>query len=473
MDKLSDREVPRGVCTKLWDHQQEALEFLHTDYSSEGHLLWMAMGTGKTLVAIEYARICGLEKILILCPLSVVWTWKREFEKHTESGSNYFVGLAGGSVAMRAATVFSLRTVNRLVIAMNYESFWRPAMMKQLLEIDWKLIVCDEIHRIKSGSTKQSRGAYKLARETKAMRLGLSGTPFPNSILDAFGSYRFLDDRIFGKSFIAFRSRYAVVTTRPGFPLITGYQNTDQFREKVHSIAFKVDADVLNLPEATHVERTFELPGEAWKLYTALRDDFIAQVGDGVITASNALVRLLRLQQMTSGDAMTERVTEEDGLVLIEEGHTEIHDEKSVVLKDLFQDFEFREPLVIFYRFTRDLHRICRACETQGRTFSELSGKKKELEPWQAGNTDVLICQLQAGSLGIDLTRARVTIFWSLSFNLAEYDQALARTNRPGQTKAVTYVHLIAERTVDRTVLSALKEKRNVIKTILEKPDEL
>ena len=56
------------------------------------------------------------------------------------------------------------------------------------------------------------------------------------------------------------------------------------------------------------------------KLYKELKGEFIAAVDKGIVTAANALTRLLRLQQLTSGfavvdaDEKTRRVVQVDDM---------------------------------------------------------------------------------------------------------------------------------------------------------------
>ena len=75
--------------------------------------------------------------------------------------------------------------------------------------------------------------------------------------------------------------------------------------------------------------------------------------------------------------------------------------------------------------------------------------------------------QISAGGVGVDLTRARYSIFYSLSFSLGEYDQALARVHRPGQTRPVEHIHLVARNTVDVKIMRALESARRSSQAIL------
>ena len=80
----------------------------------------------------------------------------------------------------------------------------------------------------------------------------------------------------------------------------------------------------------------------------------------------------------------------------------------------------------------------------------------------------MLAVQIQAGGVGVDLTRARYCCFYSPSFSLGDYEQARARVHRPGQTRKVTYIKLIAPDTVDERIYEALSSKKDVVRYVLE-----
>ena len=75
--------------------------------------------------------------------------------------------------------------------------------------------------------------------------------------------------------------------------------------------------------------------------------------------------------------------------------------------------------------------------------------------------------QLQAGGVGVDLSAAAYAIYYSTGFSLGDYQQSLSRLHRPGQKRAVTYINLICEDTIDSQVYASLEHKRDVIETIL------
>jgi SNF2 family DNA or RNA helicase len=169
-------------------------------------------------------------------------------------------------------------------------------------------------------------------------------------------------------------------------------------------------------------------------------------------------VKLLRLRQITSGFVGTD------------DGIKEVLDEgKTALLTELLQDLPSDVPVVVFGLFRWDLDQIHEAAKRAHRTSAELSGRRKELETWQAPDgPPILAAQLASGGVGIDLTRAAYAIYFSVGFNLGEYQQSLARVHRPGQTRPVTYIHLLTKDTVDEKVHWALEHRQNVIETVLK-----
>jgi SWI/SNF-related matrix-associated actin-dependent regulator 1 of chromatin subfamily A len=76
--------------------------------------------------------------------------------------------------------------------------------------------------------------------------------------------------------------------------------------------------------------------------------------------------------------------------------------------------------------------------------------------------------QYKSGGVGIDLTRAHYCVLFSPTYSLGDYDQSLARLDRPGQVSHVQFYHLVAKDTVDEVVYDALDKKRSVVESVLE-----
>lgn len=443
-----------------WAHQREAY---HLAREHEGYLLAHQMGCGKSRTAIDIIQNDEPGAILVTCPKAVVATWPHEVLKHAVEPWPV-VALRDGTVSMRckmAAEALRRYKRRRVMIVCNYDIVHRAQMASLIRENDWQAIVCDESHRIKSPMGRQSKAMAAFAPKARR-RLLLTGTPIPHTPLDLFGQFRFLDHRVFGKHFAAFRARYALCN--PQFPSqVRRWLNLDELAEKFYSRAHRVMAeDVLDLPDKVDTVIPVTLGKTGRKIYDTMRDEFVAELetagGPEMISASNALVKLLRLQQITGGS-----LPSESG-----EPH-EIDDAKLLALTDLVEDLG-GETVVVFARFRADLDQVRRVAEKLKLPFGELSGRVNDLDGNQLPDRvrgGLFAVQIQSGGSGVDLTAASCCVYWSLGYSLGEYEQSVARLHRPGQTRTTRYWHLVAEDTVDEAVYHALRDRAEVVGRVL------
>jgi SNF2 family DNA or RNA helicase len=448
--------------TSAWTHQRQAYWF---SVGQPSAMLAMDMGTGKSLVAIALAEGWEATTMVVLCPTSVINVWTREFRKHSTRPWRV-VAPRKGTVAKRtaemAAVVESATTAAPVCIVINYEASWRDEFAKFALGRDWDVVVADESHRIKAPGGKAAKFAQQLGHHA-AHRLALTGTPLAHGPLDLYSQFRFLDEGIFGTSFAKFRNRYAILGGYGGYE-VKGYQRQDELAERMSRLAFQVKAsDVLDLPGERDETRTVPLGPKSRRAYDDLYNDYFAEVGEGSVEVTNALTRLLRIQQVTSGHLP---VVDADGEVTV----TEVGTEKRDLLQDYLTDIPAGEPVVVFCRFRHDLANIKLVAEKLGRTYGELSGTTKTALTDDATlrpGLDVVGVQINSGGVGIDLTAARYGVYYSVGFSLTDYLQSRARLHRPGQERSVLYTHLLTEDTIDATVYQALAAREDVVEAVL------
>jgi SNF2 family DNA or RNA helicase len=425
----------------------------------KGALIAARVGKGKSLTALAVAIDSEAQTVLVLCPLSVVGVWRREVAKHAPGWGEVAV-LAGSSLAkadqLRQALALAKARGERVMVVVNYEAAWRKDVSQALLRHLWDLLILDESQRVKSPSGRASRFAWAVSKQSRR-RIGLSGTPTPHSPLDIFAQARALDQNAFGSSFVAFRSRYAVIDNRAGFPKMLGWQNGAELRQKINSFTYwDMGEDDLDLPPVTEQIIPVTLGAKGLRVYKQMEREFYAEVERGTVTASNALAKLLRLQQITSGV-----------LPLDEGGEEQVDTAKHDALADLLEDLP--KPVVCFGRFHHDLDTIAAVASKAGLIYHEVSGRAKDLTPHaeMLPETEVLGVQVQSGGLGIDLTRASVAIWVSLGYSLGDFTQCQGRLHRPGQKRHVHFLYLVAAGTVDEAVMAALEQKRNVIEAVV------
>ena len=435
----------------LWQHQQDSVDFI-LPLKAGG--LFHEMGVGKTLCALELLRRWKTNFAVVVAPKAVLQVWEREAKKHFNGHFN--VTVLKGTLSARTKQAEQAIRHQGSIVVVNYEAVWREPLASLLLKSLPGAIILDEAHKIKAPGGKASRFLAKLGHLARR-RLALTGTPMPHSPLDTYAMYRFLDPHIFGFSFTRFRARYAVMGGYGGYE-IKGWVNLEELHQKMYSIAYRVRSeDVLDLPETMDETLTFELSPKAKKIYADLEKHLIAEIETGEITAANAMVKLLRLQQLTGGWL---RADESERVEQVDTGKAEL-------LKELLEGMG-EEQVVVFCRFHQDLESIAAACTDLGLTYAELSGRRNELQTWEEYKAQVLMALVQAGSLGIDLTQARYAVYYSTGFSLGEYMQSRARVHRPGQTRKVVYYHLCAEGTVDIKIMRALEKREDLVRHIVD-----
>ena len=73
----------------------------------------------------------------------------------------------------------------------------------------------------------------------------------------------------------------------------------------------------------------------------------------------------------------------------------------------------------------------------------------------------------QTGGYGITLTAANTVIYYSNGYDLEKRLQSEDRAHRIGQKKSVTYIDLIAEKTIDEKIVKALRKKIDIASQIM------
>jgi len=421
-------------------------------------------GTGKTIMAIAtlgdlYAD-GQIHRAIVVCPKSVLSVWEREFAKHAAFPVSVCTLDRGASRSVKNLYEFSELPFDGLKVAVvNYDSVWRMDAAWEKFPPD--AIICDESQRIKNPFTRQSKYLHALARRAR-YRYILTGTPVTQGPLDFWSQYRFLAPNILPFSYYAFRNRYAVMGGWENKQVV-GYRNLGELTQRVHSIAYRVTkADALDLPPQVFQERYCEMPPYAKGIYKRLAREDMALIEGGQISASNVLTRLLRYSQLTGGHVTTD------------EGDTKrVHDAKLDTLFEVID--ETAGKLVVFCRFIPEIRAILERLDKEGIPREAIWGEvtsRERAEAIERFQTDperkVFVAQLQAAGLGITLTAASTAVFYSLNYSYADYEQCCARIHRIGQDQKCTYIHLIAEGTIDEDVLDILKRKGSMANLVVD-----
>lgn len=462
-DRYRVREGGWGNKPPLYDHQIAGLRFVQEHPST---LLDMYMATGKTRLGVELIDFCQAQRVLIVGPVGALPVWRDQLAQFARYSYQLLQLKNMDSVTVRADKLSKYEddkglTYTPTIVLVNYEAVWRPPLSAVIRQQTWDMVIADECHRLKSPGSKVSRFFGQLAPYVP-FRIGLSGTPLAHSIMDVYGIYRFLQPSIFGTNYKKFKNSYTI--TNPYTYQIEDYINMDTFRAKYALIRYHVPKEMLKIEKPVFSTLPIALSPQTWKVYKEVEEEFYAELDEERrVDAPNVLVKYLRLQQIESGYVPIDGTT-----VSLPGGEA-----KMKALLSFLEDFPIDEKLVVFARFKEEIGQIITVAKEVDRSVKQITGQKKELDEWKKTPGAVLAVNLAAGSEAIDLTDAGFAIFYSLSYKLSEYEQAVARVNRPGQRSAPQIYVMIpegpnGERSLGHSVFRALQERRNLLDVLLK-----
>lgn len=430
------------------------------------------MGCGKTLTTIAVAgalyNLGKIDRVLVVAPTSVCSVWPHDLNQFATFPWEARVLLGDKKKRLKALNELENWPFKALRIAViNYESTHRDGIFEALATYKPDLIVCDESQRIKNPSAAQSKALHKLG-DAAPFRMILSGTPVQNNAVDLYSQYRFLDPAVYGANFYAFKNRYCIMGGY-GQHQIVGYRNMDELVEKEHSVAYRVTKEeCLDLPQQTFINRYVQFTDAEQAIYEQLRKSSFLELETGEnVTATTILTMYLRLMQLTGGFLTADESTRPK----------QVNTAKLDALADIVDDYvvDAGKKLVIFARFRAEIaaiENLLRLRKIQcGSIYGDvpMEERGKIVEDFQTNpDTKVFVAQIQTAGLGITLHAASTAVFYSYDYNYANYAQALARIHRIGQRLPVTYIHLVVDGSIDEKILTALENKEDMAKTVVD-----
>lgn len=372
--------------------------------TSKGCAFLMDMGTGKTITTIAVAGAMFYQhkalKMLVVAPKSIVDVWDEEFRKFADFP--YCLAVLDGTGEKKADTIRNMIGTGLQVIVVNYESCWR--LETELTRWKPDMIVCDESSKIKNPQAKCSKALHHLGK-ISSYNLILTGTPVTNSPLDFFSQYKFLDDSIFGQSFYAFRSYYAVMGGYQQHQVI-GYKHLAELVSKAHAIAYRIRIDeAVELPEFVNEIRPVRLEPKAQKIYDGISKDSYAELAAGEVTTRNVLTQLLRLSQCTGG-----YIRNDDGGDV-----QQVSTAKLEALEDIVDDcMDSGKKVVVFARFIPEIDAISKMLRKKDIGHAIIKGdvtnRTEQVEAFQKDpNCKVFIGQLATTGMGLTLTAGKTS----------------------------------------------------------------
>jgi len=461
--------------TKPYKHQEDALE---KSYNKKNYAYFMEMGCGKSKVLIDNIAWLYMQKeidtAVIVAPKGVYRNWEvSEIPTHFPDviEKDVYIWSASPNKTQEKELLRGVHDRTKLrILLINVEGFATPKVKKYINAFTQNckfMVAVDESTTIKNLKAKRTKALIAFGQKATYKRI-LTGSPVTKSPLDLFSQCSFMSNQLLGfTSYFAFQGRYAVTRTQKmgahSFQQIIGYRNLEELSNKLNNFSFRVTKEqALDLPPKVYTTRQVGLSPEQLQHYTSLKKNAVTMIDDELISATEVMTQLLRLQQVLCGYLKTD-----DGNII------DIKNNRMDALFDTINEMDGK--VIIWSRFRRDIINIsAKLAKKNGQGsvvsfFGDTSDthRKEAVQKFQFGDARFFVANPQTAGFGLTLTAATNVIYYANDFNLETRIQSEDRCHRIGQKKSVTYVDLISEKTVDEKIVKALRKKINIASEVL------
>lgn len=466
--------------TEPREHQLRAF-MLSRDRMAFG--LFLEQGLGKTKIIIDTAAHLWatgkINTVLVVAPNGVHQQWLLDqVPIHMPEWVDYKCGVYASYMKKKQkdAVESALAHDGLRLIGMNQEAFATKkgvAFAERVLFSGEAMFVIDESISIKTPGAQRTKNILKL-RDAAPYRRILTGTPITRGVEDLFSQLKFLHEDVHGfSSFWSFKHQYCIETQVPGAPRgatqIVGYKNLDQLKNQMDGWTMRLTIDeCLDLPERTRVTRHITATDLQRKIYDELKEEFLTQLDSGeIVTADQAVTRLLRLQQVLCGHTRDEQgnvhrlpsnrasaalavAQESQGKVV----HWARFQEDIDILMDVLKD---RNPVMYDGRVSNEDRR---------------EAKKRFIEDDECLD---FVANPAAAGMGVDGLQhvSHTMCYYSNSFRAVDRWQSESRLHRDGQKGTVAIIDLVVPNTVDQYILKILRNRKDVAEFALDVRDQI
>ncbi|MFJ4519052.1 DEAD/DEAH box helicase [Streptomyces sp. NPDC088816] len=365
------------------------------------------MGLGKTvesLAVLTHLRAKGSSHFLVVCPAAVVTNWVREVQAKSDLRAYRLHG-PGRDDALKSW----IR--NGGVAVTTYDILgWLEGRIPEGAEL--ACLVFDEAHYIKNPDAQRTQRSMALIKSSERAIL-LTGTPLENRIEEF---------------------RNLVGYLRPDLSISASEIAPRQFRKQVAPAYLRRNQeDVLTeLPERFEVDEWMPISSADEQHYRA-----------AVIEGNFMAMRQAALRAGAKSEKMRRLI-------------------------DIVQEAEDNERKVLVFSYFRDgLDEV--ASVLPGKVFGPLTGsvpaaKRQSMvdEFSQAHHGAVLVAQIVAGGVGLNIQSASVVVICEPQLKPTTEWQAIGRSHRMGQLESVQVHRLLSEEGVDQRIIEILARKNQL-----------
>ena len=461
---------------KPYKHQVTALE---KSWNKQTYAYFMEMGTGKTKVLIDNMSMLydkgKIDGALIIAPKGVVKTWYEQelpthLPKHIENVTVLWQPNITKTQQEKLESLFEIETTLHILI-MNVEAFSTDKVVNfesKFLNSHKCLMAIDESTTIKNPTAKRTKSILSLSKNSKYRRI-MTGSPITKNPLDLYSQCEFLDPYLLDfTSYYAFRNRYAEMKTMHlrgrSIQVVDEFKNLGELSETLQGFSYRVlKEDCLDLPPKNWIKRHITLSKEQQKVYDQMKKAAMAVLNGKVTSTMTVITQLMRLQQITCGHFVADDGTTQ-----------EIKNNRITELMDVLDEIEGKA--IIWGHWQKDIQNIVDEIEKKYGPGSVVSyygltpqeERQDNIRQFQSDpKCRFFVGTPSTGGYGITLTSANTVIYYSNGYDLEKRLQSEDRAHRIGQKKNVTYIDIIADKTVDEKIVKSLRDKINIASEVL------
>jgi len=454
-------QVPETVNATLRPYQIEGFSaMVHWKKAFNG----CEMGLGKTLqalVAVEYKKAFPC---LVICPASLKYNWRNEINKFLP---NRKVQILDAKERVGKGYDFYI---------INYDNLKKKK--EDLERINAMCIIADESHYIKNKKAQRSSVAMDLIKAVPYAYL-LSGTPIENrpseliSQIEAIGRLP-----LFG-NYWSFVKRYCGAK-RGRFGMdISGATNTEELHfTMAKNFYFRRNkSDVLkDLPSKVYTTIPVEIDNYAEYSYAErqLVNYLKGNVAEKeeIKRATKGMSKEEKAEYIENVKAEQEgKVNRAEHLVLMTTLRKVTAKGKINSAKEWVNDFFENSPnekILIFAWHTEVVLQLAKEFNC-GSIHGGVDVKKRQeiVDAFQNNaNEKILVLNIKAGGVGLNLTKASNVLFIEEPYNPALKLQAEDRAHRIGQVNSVNVYTMVGEGTIDESVRELVESKLQVVNAV-------
>jgi SNF2 family DNA or RNA helicase len=422
---------------KLRDYQDTAADFL---YEHGRAMILAPVGAGKTAITLTAMQAILKDgyamRFLVLAPKRVCTdVWPVEQPKWAPDCT---LAVAVGTPAQRKAALYS----GAQIIVSNYDNIQWLAE-QNLAHIN--AIVFDELTKLKNPSGARFKALNKVIGEV-GIRWGLTGSFTSNGLEDVFGQCKIVDQTLLGRAKGAFMQQYFTLVNKDFGDWKPRPGSLELVMQRIKPATFVLEPGEYKdkLPPLHTVEVACKMDMAD---YNKMKKDFVL---DDVV-AVNAAVVTQKLQQMSSG------------FLYSDNGPIWLSPHKFDRLEELLDENQHANT-IIFYSYQEELAELRRRYP-----HLQTLDDPNAIERWNRGEIELLVAHPASAQFGLNLQfGGNKMVFLSLPWSLTDFEQAIGRLHRSGQTNDVWVYLMITEKTIDAKILDALANKRSVAEIALE-----